>query len=180
MQQIGDYMFDNPYSFVSLFIILIAVAHTIFRSQLIKSIVNGFKKRGKEKNKYDADELRQQRLEDQLNNILTDEKMLNLNDASFKIELLKIVNLSDHYTVYFFVDGGTIFLKSITSRDIKITEFEPRGYLQNKSSGHFIFTKTNSTGDRSTISITFEDQFTVNHSKKYLLSISENIFEEIV
>lgn len=46
-------MFDNPYSFVNLFIFLIAIAFLIYRFQVIMTIIDGFKDWISRKDKYD-------------------------------------------------------------------------------------------------------------------------------
>lgn len=173
-------MFDNPYPFLKFFGILIAVVFLIYRFQLFITIIEGFKKWRTGKDKYEADKLEYQKLQTQLDEIVNESEMSQLNKSTIKIDLLKIVNSEEQYSVYFSINGGSVIIKSITSKDIKITEIKPEGYIPNKSSAHFSFTKVNTDKNTIFLEVTFEDQFTVNHTKNYVLSISENMLKEII
>ena len=173
-------MFDNPYSFVNLFMILIAIAFLIYRFQLIMTIIDGFKDWISRKDKYDKQKRKSLELQIELDKTIANKEVSKLDNSSVKFELLKIVKSENQIAVYFLVDGGPIYIKSITSKNINITEIQPEGYIPDKSSAHFVFKNLNSENGSIFLEITFEDQFTVTHRKNYVLSVQENIFKERV
>jgi len=172
-------MFES-YTFVKFFGILIAVVFLIYRFQLIMTVIDGFKKWRSGKDKFDADKNKYLKMQAELDNIVASGEVAKLNKSAVKFELLKIISSENQHTVYFSVDGGSIFIKAITSKNIEVTDFKPAGYIPPKSSAHFVFPKSNNENNSIFLEITFEDQFTVTHKKNFVLSIQENIFKEIV
>lgn len=172
-------MFEE-YTFIKYFGILIAVVYLIYRFQLFITIIDSFKKWRTGKDKFDEDKNKYLKMQAELDNIIASKDIEKLNKSAVKFELLKILSSENKYTVYFSVEGGSIFIKSITSKNIQVTEIKPEGYIPNKSSAHFIFNKLNEDNDSVFLEITFEDQFTVTHKKNYVLSVQENIFKEVV
>ncbi|MFN3693662.1 MAG: hypothetical protein ACK4UV_01540 [Ignavibacterium sp.] len=173
-------MFDNPYSFVNWFMFLIAIAFLIYRFQVIMTIIDGFKDWISRKDKYDKQKRKSLELQTELDKTIANKEISKLDNSAVKLELLKIVKSENQYAVYFLVDGGPIYIKSITSRSVNITEIQPEGYIQDKSSAHFVFKNLNSENDSIFLEITFEDQFTVIHKKNYVLSVQDNTFKEMV
>jgi len=172
-------MFDNPFSFVKFFGILIAAVYLIYRFRLIMMMIDGFKKWRIGKDKYEADKLKYTKLQTELDNVLINNDILSINKSEIDIQLLKIVKSTNQFFVYLLVVGGAIAIKSITSKDFNLISIEPKGYITNNSSAYFSFTKVNSENNLFVFEIIFEDELIVNHSKKYSLSVSENILKEI-
>ncbi|MFZ1517263.1 MAG: hypothetical protein WAU11_00720 [Ignavibacteriaceae bacterium] len=175
----GGFMFET-YTFVKYFGILIAVVYLIYRFQLIMTVIDGFKKWRTGKDKFDVDKNKYLKMQAELDNIVASGEVAKLNKSTVKFELLKIISSENQHTIYFSVDGGSIFIKSITSKNIVVSEIKPEGYIPPKSSAHFVFSKSNIENGSIFLEITFEDQFTITHKKNYVLSIQENIFKEIV
>lgn len=103
------------------------------------TIIDGFKDWISRKDKYDKQKRKSLELQIELDKTIANKEVSKLDNSSVKFELLKIVKSENQIAVYFLVDGGPIYIKSITSKNINITEIQPEGYIPDKSSAHFVF-----------------------------------------
>lgn len=141
-------------------------------------VIDGFRNWSRRRDEYEADKNKYSRLPNELDEIINRNK--NPLHTPVKLDLLKVVNRNNQYFVYFSVTSSVITIIDIISKDFNLIMIEPRKFTQNNSPGFFSFTKINSEGNHVKFEIIYEDQYTVKHSKKYLLSLSENILRELL
>lgn len=172
-------MLDNPFTifdstFVRLFFVFIGIAFLIYRFQLIIMIIDGFKNWRNRKQKYEAD-----KLQFELDNLLSKNKINQLNRADIKFNLLNIVNNNNEYFVYFSYAGDTINIIDIFSKDFELLALEPKGLLKNNLSFYFRFVKIIPNNNTVNFEIICEDKFTNKVSKKYSIDIPEKTLKEL-
>ena len=172
-------MFDSSSSFISLFLILIAIALLIYRFQVIAEIIKGFDRWTKRKNKLEADKEKYSKLSTELDEILLKDDIKDSPTSDVTIQLLKIDRNNNQYLVHFSVSGGSILIDNIISDDFNLILLEPKAYIEENSSGHFVFTMISPEKNSVEFEMIFEDKFTTKYSAKYLLSISENTLRKI-
>ena len=111
--KVKENMLTEHFLILKILGILIAIAYTIFRFQVILEIISGFKKWKKDKNnKYDRD------LKNKIGDYLSE---YNLNEVAENdntidhmfvkppvLHLLKLVELESSFTIYFSDKGGNI------------------------------------------------------------------------
>ena len=172
-------MFGNSSYFISIFLILIGLAFLIYRIQVIVEIIKGFDRWMKRKKKYEADKEKYSKPSTEIDEILLKDDISNSPSIDVTIQLLKIDRNNTQYLVYFSVSGGSILIDKIISNDFNLISIEPRAYLEENSSGHFVFTIIPPEKNSVEFEMIFEDKYTTKYSAKYLLSISENTLKKI-
>ncbi len=158
-------IFDN--SFVKIFGILIAAAYLIYQFQLWSVFSGGFKSWKKREKEFEDEKIKFSKPPDEAD---------YFPDRGLKLEakLIKIIKTDNRYLVYFSIIGNTIAVRDIISNDITSISFDPKGTITNDTVARFGFNKINPENNFIRFNIIFEDKFKSIHSKKYLLSLSEN------
>ncbi|MBK7103715.1 MAG: hypothetical protein IPH62_00310 [Ignavibacteriae bacterium] len=176
-------MLTEHYFILKILAVLIAIAYIIFRFQVVMEMISGFKKWKQEKRIKQNIDLKNKVSEYssryKLNDV--DENIQFMNQTfvkPIKLELLKIIELPNKYSIYFSNIGGMATNINIHLNDNGNISIEPNSEIANKTSGFIIITQEK-IRDQYKFQIDYTDEHQNRKSIKYLLTISDKTLEEI-
>lgn len=166
-------------SFVKVFAALTAIVYIIFRFQVLQLFFKVFSNRSGRGNKYKSEKLKVSRLPDELDEIIEKGNIPYSPGTEIKFHLTSVTKTNNEYQVYLSLTGSAVRIIDISSSEFDLTALGPKQLAGNNSGFYFRFRLAYPDKKEILFKIVYEDQIAVKYSKKYLLSISENILKEI-
>ncbi|MCB0732347.1 MAG: hypothetical protein KDC88_15085 [Ignavibacteriae bacterium] len=173
-------MFDNPYLFIKIVVILTGLAFLIFRFQLLNEIISGYRKWKKKKNEIELNS----KVEDYISEYKSN-KIQNDNEAFIQnfakpinLHLLRVVESDGNSIIYFSNTGGNVYNVKIKSSSVEKINIEPYESINQGSSGFIKIYNTNSLKNDILFEIFYLDEIKNKNSRKYLFSISDKQLHE--
>ena len=130
-------------------------------------------------NKFKSERLKGSRLPDELDEIIKKGNIPYSPGTEIKFDLTTVTKTNNEYQVDLSLTGSAVRIIDISSSEFDLTALGPKQLSGNNSSFYFRFKLAYPDKKEILFKIVYEDQIAVKYSKKYLLSISENILKEI-